>query len=116
MGRSCESVSDHRETWCRRSGSRPRLPLKPQASGKAPTQSRQPVAPAAAVERRVVLAAEHAHAVAERLFPKVLRGQACQFRSEEHTSELQSLMRTSYAVFCLKKKKTICLLKFRPII
>src|SRR3546814_2215363 len=30
---------------------------------------------------------------------------ACK-RSEEHTSELQSLMRTSYAVFCLKKKKT----------
>src|SRR3546814_7407806 len=27
-----------------------------------------------------------------------------QLRSEEHTSELQSLMRTSYAVFCLKKK------------
>src|SRR3546814_9576546 len=33
--------------------------------------------------------------------------QACtrSVRSEEHTSELQSLMRTSYAVFCLKKKK-----------
>src|SRR3546814_14776761 len=29
------------------------------------------------------------------------------FRSEEHTSELQSLMRISYAVFCLKKKKSI---------
>src|SRR3546814_1080892 len=29
------------------------------------------------------------------------------FRSEEHTSELQSLMRISYAVFCLKKKKYI---------
>src|SRR3546814_5258635 len=29
----------------------------------------------------------------------------CSVRSEEHTSELQSLMRTSYAVFCLKKKK-----------
>src|SRR3546814_9144045 len=28
-----------------------------------------------------------------------------QFRSEEHTSELQSLMRISYAVFCLKKKQ-----------
>src|SRR3546814_8607662 len=28
------------------------------------------------------------------------------FRSEEHTSELQSLMRISYAVFCLKKQKT----------
>src|SRR3546814_4792420 len=31
---------------------------------------------------------------------------AANARSEEHTSELQSLMRTSYAVFCLKKKKT----------
>src|SRR3546814_2321386 len=30
-------------------------------------------------------------------------------RSEEHTSELQSLMRISYAVFCLKKKKTTAL-------
>src|SRR3546814_6750590 len=30
-------------------------------------------------------------------------------RSEEHTSELQSLMRISYAVFCLKKKQTITL-------
>src|SRR3546814_14180268 len=29
----------------------------------------------------------------------------CASRSEEHTSELQSLMRISYAVFCLKKKK-----------
>src|SRR3546814_10577103 len=29
-------------------------------------------------------------------------------RSEEHTSELQSLMRISYAVFCLKKKKNEC--------
>src|SRR3546814_15117023 len=29
---------------------------------------------------------------------------ACLLRSEEHTSELQSLMRISYAVFCLKKK------------
>src|SRR3546814_5522064 len=29
---------------------------------------------------------------------------SCSWRSEEHTSELQSLMRISYAVFCLKKK------------
>src|SRR3546814_7547992 len=38
-------------------------------------------------------------------------------RSEEHTSELQSLMRISYAVFCLKKKKkdrhTYTLIKYR---
>src|SRR3546814_4115063 len=40
--------------------------------------------------------------------PKVPRGVrlrlALESRSEEHTSELQSLMRISYAVFCLKKK------------
>src|SRR3546814_10413027 len=34
-----------------------------------------------------------------------LRGDSAFDRSEEHTSELQSLMRISYAVFCLKKKK-----------
>src|SRR3546814_1840897 len=39
---------------------------------------------------------------AEQLVPAVL---GPQWRSEEHTSELQSLMRISYAVFCLKKKK-----------
>src|SRR3546814_9605186 len=32
-------------------------------------------------------------------------------RSEEHTSELQSLMRISYAVFCLKKKRRIVLMQ-----
>src|SRR3546814_2074221 len=37
--------------------------------------------------------------------PRVVRGWGCPVsRSEEHTSELQSLMRISYAVFCLKKK------------
>src|SRR3546814_10005091 len=35
------------------------------------------------------------------------RGLHCINRSEEHTSELQSLMRISYAVFCLKKKRII---------
>src|SRR3546814_2613207 len=39
---------------------------------------------------------------ASRRKPSVEGGKA---RSEEHTSELQSLMRISYAVFCLKKKK-----------
>src|SRR3546814_3454591 len=33
-------------------------------------------------------------------------------RSEEHTSELQSLMRISYAVFCLKKKKRITTIRY----
>src|SRR3546814_4754196 len=35
------------------------------------------------------------------------RASLSQSRSEEHTSELQSLMRISYAVFCLKKKKNM---------
>src|SRR3546814_9767266 len=39
------------------------------------------------------------------LFPELDEAIALAFRSEEHTSELQSLMRISYAVFCLKKKK-----------
>src|SRR3546814_5409733 len=34
--------------------------------------------------------------------PEIIR---CRYRSEEHTSELQSLMRISYALFCLKKKR-----------
>src|SRR3546814_3403502 len=46
------------------------------------------------VERVAGLAAQRAEGV----------GIGAAFRSEEHTSELQSLMRISYAVFCLKKK------------
>src|SRR3546814_5352382 len=38
--------------------------------------------------------------------PLSLSDELAAARSEEHTSELQSLMRISYAVFCLKKKKT----------
>src|SRR3546814_10041972 len=38
-------------------------------------------------------------------------GSSASSRSEEHTSELQSLMRISYAVFCLKKKNTITINK-----
>src|SRR3546814_8757013 len=40
----------------------------------------------------------HAHTLLQ-------HGVTCSLRSEEHTSELQSLMRISYAVFCLTKKK-----------
>src|SRR3546814_420127 len=42
----------------------------------------------------------------DKLFERIDRVARAEFgRSEEHTSELQSLMRISYAVFCLKKKK-----------
>src|SRR3546814_2510002 len=54
----------------------------------------------------------HIEAAVERqlkTLPHVMLGGLAheQARSEEHTSELQSLMRISYAVFCLKKKTTI---------
>src|SRR3546814_1602475 len=54
-----------------------------------------------------VARAAHDEAVAQGLWNVAEQLTATRFRSEEHTSELQSLMRTSYAVFCLKKKKTI---------
>src|SRR3546814_1745734 len=46
-----------------------------------------------------------AHPGLRRLMGAGYRVEAAAHRSEEHTSELQSLMRISYAVFCLKKKK-----------
>src|SRR3546814_10401739 len=50
----------------------------------------------------------HQSAGAHRGAPtRVVQTRLARRRSEEHTSELQSLMRTSYAVFCLKKKKQI---------
>src|SRR3546814_9827295 len=49
------------------------------------------------------------HAFTDNQFPvrpaNAIQGPPFDCRSEEHTSELQSLMRISYAVFCLKKKK-----------
>src|SRR3546814_7159834 len=47
-----------------------------------------------------------AQAMRDRLIPIEAPEGAIDVRSEEHTSELQSLMRISYAVFCLKKKQT----------
>src|SRR3546814_1048511 len=53
----------------------------------------------------------HDAAMAVTAFTRQMQVRACRRchrsrrRSEEHTSELQSLMRNSYAVFCLKKKK-----------
>src|SRR3546814_3762148 len=45
------------------------------------------------------------HRAVEQLVEVAVQCCATGLRSEEHTSELQSLMRNSYAVFCLKKKK-----------
>src|SRR3546814_2741903 len=47
------------------------------------------------------------HALVDQVERTIERGLAAHGRSEEHTSELQSLMRISYAVFCLKKTKNL---------
>src|SRR3546814_2314495 len=80
-GRSCQRRSD-----CVEPGpGTPRSPSTTQGKSLARSSS-------AARERAVAQAVRPATTVARA-------------RSEEHTSELQSLMRISYAVFCLKKKK-----------
>src|SRR3546814_6824347 len=50
--------------------------------------------------------APHGDTIAREMHSSVMAIVSCG-RSEEHTSELQSLMRRSYAVFCLKKKKKL---------
>src|SRR3546814_3348308 len=57
-----------------------------------------------AVAEHPKLEAYLARCLARPAFDRALKAQLAAFRSEEHTSELQSLMRNSYAVFCLKKK------------
>src|SRR3546814_8304128 len=66
--------------------------------------------PAAMADHQPRLRTQHREMVADRLGVRrtdadVDERDAAAIRSEEHTSELQSLMRISYAVFCLKKKK-----------
>src|SRR3546814_4640776 len=79
-----------------------RVRRHPQALGRLPHRARghDPVAAAQVV--RPQLPRLPAHARVARAAPAAETA----VRSEEHTSELQSLMRISYAVFCLKKKKT----------
>src|SRR3546814_1114799 len=75
----------------------------------APRQVPSPTELRAAADRLVSALAAHSDpeyrlTVLKRLVRRL--GEERYPRSEEHTSELQSLMRTSYAVFCLKKKKS----------
>src|SRR3546814_7207383 len=72
---------------------------RPQGAGRAPREGPQEaVCLRQITERRDFLAANAGKRVPMPGFVLL--------RSEEHTSELQSIMRTSYAVFCWKKKKT----------
>src|SRR3546814_1870834 len=72
------------------------------AMGRARACARAPGAVGQHVARRLARPDERRQSGAA---GDVLRPHPGAFRSEEHTSELQSLMRISYAVFCLKKKK-----------
>src|SRR3546814_10770593 len=58
------------------------------------------------LDDRIGVVAVLVRRVARAVFPAFARHGLSADRSEDHTSELQSLMRISYAVFCLKKKKT----------
>src|SRR3546814_2446370 len=77
------------------------------------TLLRSPTGPLLALNfGRVSLVAVPANLLVVPAFPVILATSLLaaaggMIRSEEHTSELQSLMRISYAVFCLKKKKKI---------
>src|SRR3546814_5243634 len=61
-----------------------------------------------ACARRIIMPAQGAWVAGSHMLPlrpNTAGASWLKIRSEEHTSELQSLMRISYAVFCLKKKK-----------
>src|SRR3546814_8718982 len=88
----------------------------PRARQDPPTAGSRPAAPACggtrpgpsrrAVQERPVLHVAGEHLDELRVESRAPHRQRVA-RSEEHTSELQSLMRISYAVFCLKKKKKV---------
>src|SRR3546814_3351947 len=67
-----------------------------------PTKAERPVAGLAPSASLLFCAYNEAAAMPEKLANLAMLKVRC--RSEDHTSELQSLMRISYAVFCLKKK------------
>src|SRR3546814_1793143 len=89
----------------RRGDPAPRLSRHPRRRRQARGRAR-----GAGADQRAALARPFRAVVEQRhdpLPPRSARRRRCGTlaRSEEHTSELQSLMRISYAVFCLKKKK-----------
>src|SRR3546814_8690793 len=82
-----------------------------QERGRDPAHDRARLGARVAVVEHVahdLVAGPHQRQRARGRHAEVVHGLAAQelARSEEHTSELQSLMRISYAVFCLKKKNT----------
>src|SRR3546814_1431412 len=82
------------------------LELSGSASVSA-TKSWTPLSRIVRVRRAGAAASVNTMSTSRRCATRTMASEAnFEWRSEEHTSELQSLMRISYAVFCLKKKKT----------
>src|SRR3546814_3970035 len=77
-----------------------------ESARQAAASAGRPPGPAAGSSGVVAQQCAQGAAAPEVEFAIALRTARVIQRSEEHTSELQSLMRISYAVFCLKKKKT----------
>src|SRR3546814_9428991 len=78
------------------------------ATGRVPTADANKPAPApdTALSRGIFRKPDHRRIIAMSSYLIAGGNLLDATRSEEHTSELQSLMRISYAVFCLKKKNT----------
>src|SRR3546814_2599833 len=87
-------------------GDRGGRPLKGRRIGKAGTALQGAVRHRVGQRDRTARAGGTIQEIERRPAGKAELAIAPDDRSEEHTSELQSLMRISYAVFCLKKKKT----------
>src|SRR3546814_1606353 len=85
-------------------------PFVAEAADNAAARSDRTIAPCpvASFARPAACSANECHGSLRRQWCRVYSASQkdAAGRSEEHTSELQSLMRSSYAVFCLKKKKT----------
>src|SRR3546814_10841062 len=102
-GGPCHTV--HAQGAGRGSGIRAHPRTKP-AKGQAMNPARTPTAPTPLLEARGVSKRFGKFQALTDVDLQLAAGER-RARSEEHTSELQSLMRTSYAVFCLKKQKII---------
>src|SRR3546814_6458541 len=118
----CSSDLEWQRRWCRNDGLHPprnrvavrtRAALKPAAQWMQPTAAENQWRHSAPLHRRTEPSSPSTRRqdgpYPDLSAPGSASGAAA--RSEEHTSELQSLMRISYAVFCLKKKNTIKCLK-----
>src|SRR3546814_10039447 len=81
------------------------LPLPPRHSASATPSLRGSAPPFHAPSRRSTAFTFDPSSAGVTMWPSAVNRSRMASRSEEHTSELQSLMRISYAVFCLKKKK-----------